>query len=166
MAVPSRSRDKTPHTSRKCLVNLQPRPAEPIPTHSPAQKIPKLKSVVQKVPTTKCYHDPPYKDLQDSPIDFVNYLMGTIDCKAYDVEIRCLSVFPTQVSILARCVIASIMCVEVEANCGVHFMMPFIPAELIRSPPQPSEAEVPGALARSKDYQHNVCLKCCVNGCT
>ena len=39
-------------------------------------------------------------------------------------------------------------------------MTPFIPAELMRSPPQPSEAEVPGAPAQSKDYQCDVCLKC------
>ena len=158
--VPSRSRDSTPHTSRKCPVNLQPRPAEPMPTHSPVQKTPKLKSVVQRAPTTKCYWDLPYKALQDSPIELVNYLMGTLDCKAYDVEIRCLAIFPMQVSILAHHVIASIMSEEVGANCRVHFMTPLILAELMRLQPQPSEAEVPGLPAQSKDYQRDMRLKC------
>ena len=66
-----------------------------------AQKTPKLKSVVQKAPVTKRYCDPPHRALQDTPIVFVNYLMGTIDCKAYDVEIRCLAFFPTKTSVLA-----------------------------------------------------------------
>ena len=64
-----------PHTSRKCPVNLIPKPVESTPTQSLAQKTPKLKSVVQRVPASKHYQDPPFKALKESPIDFVNYLM-------------------------------------------------------------------------------------------
>ena len=102
-----------------------------MPIQSPAQKTPKLKSVVPKVSVTKRYCDSLYRVLQDTPIEFVNYLMGTINHKAYDAEIRCLAIFPTQASILAHHMIESVMCAEVGSNHGV--------------PPQPSEAEVPGA---------------------
>ena len=64
------------------------------------------------------------------------------------------------VSILADCVIASVMSAEVGANHGVHFMIPLILAELMRSLPQPSKVEVPGLPAWSKDHQCDVCLKC------
>ena len=86
--------------------------------------------------------------------------MGTIDHKAYDAEIRCLSIFAMQVSVLACHVITSIITTQVGANHGVHFMTPFIPAELMRSALNPTEADVPGPLTQSKDYQLDICIKC------
>ena len=86
--------------------------------------------------------------------------MRTIDCKAYDVKIRSLAIFPMQVSVLARRVIASIICAQVGVNCGVHFMTPFTPAKLMRSAPNPCESEVPGLPAQSKDYQCDMHIKC------
>ena len=51
-------RDSTLHTSRKWSVAKPPRPTEATPMQSPAQKTPKLKSLVQRVPTMKNYHNP------------------------------------------------------------------------------------------------------------
>ena len=136
------------------------KPVELMPTQSPVQKTHKLKSVVQRVPATKCYGELLYKALEENPIDFANYLMETIDRKVYDLEIRCLAVFPMQASILAHRVIVAIICTQVGANCGVHFMTPFILSELMRSSPNPCEMEVPGLPTRSKDYQCDVCIKC------
>ena len=47
-----------PHTSRKQPVAKPPRLMEVTPTQSPAQKTPKLKSLVQRAPAMKNYHDP------------------------------------------------------------------------------------------------------------
>ena len=49
----SRRRDSTLHTSRKWPVNHPPRPMEVTPTQSPAQKMPKLKSIIQWAPATQ-----------------------------------------------------------------------------------------------------------------
>ena len=56
----SHCRDSTPHTSRKRPVAKTPRLMEATPMQSPAQKTPKLKSLVQRVPTTKNYHATPH----------------------------------------------------------------------------------------------------------
>ena len=48
----------TPHTSRKRPVAKTQRPMETTPMQSPAQKTPKLKSLVQRAPATKNYRDP------------------------------------------------------------------------------------------------------------
>ena len=77
------------------------RPTEATPTQSPAQKTPKLKSLVQRVPTTKNYHDPPYNCLDKDPKEFIRYLMGNLDQKAYDTEIRCLATFYSQATSLS-----------------------------------------------------------------
>ena len=157
---PSWHRDSTPHTSRKWPVNHPPRPMEVTPTQSQAQKTPKLKSIVQWAPATQCYRDPPYKALKKDQLQFVQYLMGTLDCKAYDAEIRCLAVFSSQMTILARCVIAMTITTLVAANRGVHFLMPFIPSELMTTPPNPTDAELPGPPARNWEYQTDVRVKC------
>ena len=70
--------------------------------------------------------------------------MGTLDCKAYDAEIRCLAVFSSQVTILACRVIVMTITTLVAANRGVHFLMLFIPSELMMTPPNPTDAELPG----------------------
>ena len=121
---------------------------EVTPTQSLAQKTPKLKSLVQRAPATKNYRDPPYKSLDTDPREFVQYLMGNLDQKAYDVEI------------LARHVIASTITTLVAANRGIHFLVPFIPRELMNSPPNPLDVEPPGAPARSEDYQTDVRVHC------
>ena len=71
----SHHRDSTPHTSRKRPVAKTPRLMEATPSQSPAQKTPKLKSLVQRAPTTKNYHDPPYNCLDKDPKEFIRYLM-------------------------------------------------------------------------------------------
>ena len=139
----SHCRDSTPHTSRKQPVAKPPRLTKVTPTQSLAQKTPKLKSLVQRAPTTKNYRDPPYNSLDKDPKEFVRYLMGNLDRKAYDVEIRCLATFYSQATVLAHCVIASTITTLVATNRGVHFLAPFIPRELMNSPPNPLDAEPP-----------------------
>ena len=151
-------RDSTPHTSRKRPVAKTPRPATPM--QSPAQKTPKLKSLVQRAPATKNYCDPPYNCLDKDPKEFIWYLMGNLDRKAYDVEIRCLAAFYSQATVLARRVIASIITTLVAANRGVHFLVLVIPRELMSSPNNPTDAEPPGAPAHSDDYQMDVRVHC------
>ena len=160
MPSQSRNRDSTPHTSRKRPVVKPPRPTEATPTQSPAQKTPKLKSLVQRAPTTKNYCDPPYNSLDKDPKEFIQYLMENLDRKAYNVEIRCLAAFYSQATVLAHHVIASTITTLVVANRGIHFLLPFIPRELMNSPPNPLDAEPPGAPACSKDYQMDIRVHC------
>ena len=127
----SHHRDSTLHTSRKRPVAKTPRPMEATPTQSPAQKTPKLKSLGQRVPATKNYHDPPYNCLDKDPKEFIQYLMGNLDQKAYDVEIRCLATFYSQGTVLAHHVITFIITTLVAVNQGVHFLAPVIPRELM-----------------------------------
>ena len=127
---------------------------------SPAQKTPKLKSLVQRAPTTKNYRDPPYHCLDKDPKEFIWYLMGNLDWKAYDAEIRCLAAFYSQATVLAHHMIASTITTLVVANRGIHFMALVIPRELMSSPNNPSDVESPGASARSEDYQTDVRVHC------
>ena len=137
-----------------------PRPTEVTPTQSSAQKTPKLKSLVQRTLAMKNYCDPLYKSLDTDPREFVRYLMGNLDRKSYDAEIRCLATFYSQATVLARHVITSTITILVVANRGVHFLVPFIPRELMNSPPNPSDAEPPGAPTCSKDYQTDIRVHC------
>ena len=120
----------------------------------------KTEVLVQRVPTTKNYHNPPYNSLDKDPKEFIRYLMGNLGQKAYDMEIRCLAAFYSQATVLARRVIASTITTLVVANRGVHFLVPFIPRELMNSPPNPSDAEPPRAPACSEDYQMDVRVHC------
>ena len=104
--------------------------------------------------------DPPYNSLNKDPKDFIWYLNGNLDQKAYDMEIRCLAAFYSQATVLARHVIASTITTLVVASRGVHFLVPFIPRELMNSPPNPSDAEPPGAPAHSEDYQTDIRVHC------
>ena len=117
-STPSQSypRDSTLHTSRKRPVAKTPRLTEATPTQSPAQKTPKLKSLVQRVPATKNYHNPPYNCLDKDPKEFIRYLMGNLDRKAYDTEIRCLAAFYLQATVLAHHLIAPTITTLVAAN--------------------------------------------------
>ena len=60
--------------------------------------------------------------------------MGNLDQKAYDTEIRCLTAFYSQITVLAHHVIASTITTLVAANRGIHFLAPFIPRELAKQP--------------------------------
>ena len=156
----SHHRDSIPHTSRKRPVAKTPRLTEATPTQSPAQKTPKLRSLVQRVPATKHYRDPPYNCLDKDPKEFIWYLMGNLDGKAYDTEIRCLAAFYSQATVLAHRVIAPIITTLVAANRGIHFLVPVIPRELMSSPNNPIDAEPLGAPAHSDDYQMDVRVHC------
>ena len=161
-STPSQShhRDSTPHTSRKQPVAKPLRPTEVTPTQSLAQKTPKLKSLVQRAPAMKNYHDPLYNSLDKDPKEFIRYLMGNLDQKAYDMEIRCLVTFYSQATVLAHHVITSTITTLVAANRGIHFLALFIPRELMNLPPNPSDAEPPRAPAHSEDYQTDVRVHC------
>ena len=137
-----------------------PRPMEATPMQSPAQKTPKLKSLVQRAPATKNYHDPPYNCLDKDPKEFIWYLMGNLDQKAYDVEIRCLATFYSQATVLAHRMITSIITTLVAANQGIHFLALVIPRELMSSPNNPTDAEPLGAPTHSNDYQMDGRVHC------
>ena len=133
---------------------------EVTPTQSLVQKTQKLKSLVQRVPTTKCYRDPLYKALETNPLEFIRYVIGTLDRKVYDTKIRCLAfAFSGQATILAHCVIALTIATLVAAYRGVHFLIPFIYSELMSSPPNPTDAEPLGPPVCSNEYQTNVHVK-------
>ena len=131
-----------------------------MPTQSPVQKTPKLKSLVHRVPTTKNYRDPKYKTLKTDPRELVRYIIGTLDHKVYDAEIRCLATFYSQATVLARHVIALTITTLVAANRGIHFLVPFIPRELMNSRANPTDAELPGPPTHSDDYQMDVRVHC------
>ena len=156
----SHHRDSTLHTSRKRPVAKTPRPMEATPMQSPPKKTPKLKSLVQRAPATKNYHDPPYNCLEKDPKEFIQYLMGNLDQKAYDAEIRCLATFYSQATVLACCMIASIITTLVAANRGIHFLVLVIPRELMSLPNNPTDAEPPGAPAHSDNYQTDIRVHC------
>ena len=137
-----------------------PKLTEATPIQSPAQKSPKLKSLVQRAPATKNYHDAPYHCLNKDPKKFIWYIMGNLDQKAYDAEIRSLATFYSQATVLAHCVITSIITTLVVANRGVHFIVLVIPRELMSSLNNPSDAEPPGAPTCSEDYQTDVRVHC------
>ena len=128
-------------------------------TQSPVQKTPKFKSLVQRAPATKHYRDPPYKALETDPLEFVKYVIGTLDRKAYDTKIRCLAALPNQAIVLAHHVITSTITTLVAANRGVHFLTLFIPMELMSSLPNPMNAEPPGPPVCSREYQTDVQVK-------
>ena len=86
--------------------------------------------------------------------------MGNLDQKAYDAEIRSLAPFRLQATVIACHVIASIITTLVAANRGVHFLSPVIPRELMNTPPNPPDAELPGPPACSEDYQTDVRVHC------
>ena len=86
--------------------------------------------------------------------------MGNLEQRAYDTEIRCLSAFYSQAMVIANCVIASIITTLVAANRGIHFLVPFIPRDLMNSSPNPLDAEPLGPPTHSEDYQTDVRVYC------
>ena len=108
----------------------------------------------------KNYRHPLYKSLETYTKEFIRYLMGNLDRRAYDAEIRCLSTFYSQAMVIACCMIVSTISTLVAANKGVHFLVPFIPRELMNLPANPSDAEILGPPAHSEDYQTDIRVHC------
>ena len=61
---------------------------------------------------------------------------------------------------LAHRVIASTITTLMVAHRGVHFLMPFVPMELMTSLPNTSDVEPPGPPVHSDHYQTNLHVKC------
>ena len=137
----------------------KPRPTQPMPTQSPAQKMPKLKSVIQRVPTYQHFPKPPYKSLRKEPKDFIWHLQGSLDRKAYDTEIRSMAVLHNSTTV-ACWVIASTITALVASTRGIRFMSPVIPIDLMNMPNNPTNAELPGPPTCNEDYQSDVRIHC------
>ena len=95
-------------TSQKRLVDPKPRPIQPMPTQSPTQKTPILKSIIQRVPAYQHFSKPPYKSLRKDPKDFIQYLQGSLDRKAYDAEIRSMAVLHNSATVACRVIACTI----------------------------------------------------------
>ena len=151
-----RDRDST---SQKWPVDPKSRPTQPTPTQSPTQKMPKLKSVIQRAPAYQHFPKPPYKSLRKEPKIFIGYLQGSLDRKAYDTEIRSVVILHNSATV-ARWVIASAITALVATTRGIRFMSPVIPMELMNMPNNTTNAELPGPFTHSEDYQSNVRIHC------
>ena len=146
-------------TSRKRPVDPKSRPIQPMPTQSPTQKTLKLKSVIQRVPAYQHFPKPPYKSLRKDPKDFIRYLQGSLDRKAYDAEIQSMGILHNSAT-MARWVIACTMTALVAATRGIRFMLLVILMELMNMPNNPTNVELPGPPVRSEDYQSDVRIHC------
>ena len=158
--TPNRDRPRDhDSTSWKRPVDPKSRPTQPTPTQSPAQKTLKLKSIIQRAPAYQHFPKPPYKSLRKEPKDFIRYLQGSLDRKAYDTEIRSMAVLYNSAT-MAHQVIASTITALVAATRGIRFMLPVIPMELMNMPNNPTNAELPGPPNRSEDYQSDMRIHC------
>ena len=126
---------------------------------SPAQKMPKLKSVIQRVPAYQHFPKLPYKSLRKDPKDFIQYLQGSLDRKAYNAKIRSMAVLHNSATV-ARLVIACTMTALVAATRGIRFMSPVILMELMNMPNNSTNMELPGPPTCSEDYQSDVRIHC------
>ena len=135
------------------------RPTQPTPTQSPAQKILKLKSIIQRAPAYQHFPKPPYKSLRKEPKDFIRYLQGSLDRKVYDAKIWSMAILHNSATVAHR-VIASTITTLVAATRGIRFMLPVIPMELMNMPNNPTNAELPGPPTHSEDYQSDVRIHC------
>ena len=140
-------------------MDLKQRPVQPMPMQSPTQKMPKLKSVIQRVNAHQHFSKPPYKSLRKDAKDFIRYLQGSLDRKAYDAKIWSMVVLHNSAA-MARRVIASTKTALVVTTRGIRLMAPVIPMELMNSPNIPSKAEIPGPPTHSEDYQSVVQIHC------
>ena len=132
---------------------------QPTPTQSPTQKTPKLKSVIQRAPAYQHFPKLLYKSLRKEPKDFIQYLQGSLDRKAYDAEIRSMAVLHNSATV-ACWVIASTITALVAATRGIRFMSLVIPMELMNMPNNPTNTELPGPPTHSEDYQSDVRIYC------
>ena len=153
-----RPRDRNSE-SRKWPVDPKSRPTQQTPTQSPPQKMQKLKSIIQRAPTYQHFPKLPYKSLRKEPKDFIRYLQGSLDRKAYDAEIWSMVILHNSATV-AHWVIASTITTLVATTRGIRFMSPVIPMELMNIPNNPTNAELPGPPARSEDYQSDMRIHC------
>ena len=121
--------------------------------------MPKLKSVIQRVPTYQHFSKLPYDSLRKDPKVFIRYLQGSLDRKVYDAKIRSMAVFHNCMTV-AHQVIASTITALVAATRGIRFMLLVILVELMNTPNNPSDVELPVPLARSEGYQSNMWIHC------
>ena len=91
--------------------------------------------------------------------DFIRYLQGSLDRKAYDTEIQSVVILHNSAT-MARRVIASAITTLVAPTRGIRFMSPVILMELMNMPNSPRNAELPGPPIRSEDYQSNLRIHC------
>ena len=111
------------------------------------------------MPTYQHFPKLPYKSLRKDPKDFIRYLQGSLDRKAYDAEIRSMAILHNSAT-MARRVIACTMTALVAATRGIRFMLPVIPMELMNMQNNPTNLELPGPPAHSKDYQSDMRIHC------
>ena len=130
-----------------------------MPTQSPTQKMLKLKSIIQRAPAYQHFPKPPYKSLRKDPKDFIQYIQGSLDRKAYDAEIWSMAVLHNSATVAHR-VIACTITALVAVTRGIRFMSPVIPMELMNMLNNPTNAELPGPPVRSEDYQSVVRIHC------
>ena len=130
-----------------------------MPTQSPAQKMLKLKSVIQRAPAYQHFPKPPYKSLRKDPKDFIWYIQGSLDRKAYDAEIWSMAVLHNSATVACQVIACSITAL-VATTRGIRFMSPVIPMELMNMPNNPTNVELPGPPACSEDYQSDVRIHC------
>ena len=130
-----------------------------MPTQSPTQKTPKLKSVIQRAPAYQHFPKPPYKSLRKDPKDFIRYLQGSLDRKAYDAEIQSMAVLHNSTNMAHR-VIACTITALVATTRGIRFMSPVILMELMNMLNNPTDMELPGPPTCSEDYQSDVRIHC------
>ena len=145
--------------SRKQPVDPKPRPTQPMPTQSPTQKTLKLKSVIQRVPAYQHFPKQPYKSLRKEPKDFIRYLQGSLDRKVYNAEIWSMVVLHNSATVACQ-VIASTITALVAATRGIRFMSLVIPMELMNTPNNPTNTELPGPPTHSEDYQSDMRIHC------
>ena len=146
-------------TPQKRPVDPKPRPTQPTPTQSPTQKMPKLKSIIQRVPTYQHFPKLLNKSLRKEPKDFIQYLQGSLDRKAYDAEIWSMPVLHNSPTVACQ-VLASTITALVATTRGIRFMSLVIPMELMNMPNNPTSIELPGPPTHSEDYQSDVRIHC------
>ena len=146
-------------TSWKWLVDPKSRPIQLMPMQSPAQKMLKLKSVIQRVPAYQHFPKLLYKSLRKDPKDFIWYIQGSLDRKAYDTEIRSMAILHNSATV-AHQVIACSITALVATTRGIRFMSPVIPMDLMNTLNNPTNVELPGPPVHSEDYQSDVRIHC------
>ena len=97
--------------------------------------------------------------MRKEPKDFIWYLQGSLDRKAYDAKIRSMAILHNSAT-MAHQVIASTITTLVATTRGIRFMSPVILMELMNMPNNPTNAELPGPPPCSKDYQSDVRIHC------
>ena len=129
--------------SQKRPVDPKPRPIQPTLTQSPTQKMPKLKSVIRRAPAYQHFPKPLCKSLRKDPKDFMRYLQGNLDRKAYDTKIWSMAILHNSATV-ARQVIACTITTLVATTRGIRFMSLVILMELMNMLNNPTNMELLG----------------------